>query len=332
MPVHFFIEPTGITLERARTLDPDAEWQDMRCGKERWIVQTYARLRRAGHDVSLGNQVPDSGIVVYHKQEERLLLRRMRRTARILLVAVRADFRSADAADYEVLQNGHYADDRSRFFIPFWPQPGLIPREPSRGDRLERVVFKGNLDNLDPALQGDAFRQRLEREGISYELDAANRFDGGRPMQQRWHDYADVDAVLALRPLGSREHTHKPATKLYNAWLAGVPAVLTSDYAFRELRRSPLDYIEAATAEDAFRGLMRLRDEPGLYRNMVANGLSRSRDFTVSALTRRWEQLLFEVVPGQAARRPAWASSPFARNARRLGRKVATLLRGGSRK
>ncbi len=79
---------------------------------------------------------------------------------------------------------------------------------------------------------------------------------------------------------------NKPAWKLFNAWLAGVPAILGPEAGYRELRRDPLDYLEAGDPDAAMQALARLLDEPGLYPAMVANGTARGADFTVEATAR----------------------------------------------
>jgi hypothetical protein len=148
LPVHFFVQPAGITLERALTLDPDLDWTDLRRAREVWIVQTWNRLRRAGFTPTMSDRAVAAGIIVYHKEDQRLLLARLPAGATPVLVGVRADFRSCDAADFEVLQNGYYADGRRSFFVPHWPQPGLLPRDPARGGRIERISYKGYVGNL----------------------------------------------------------------------------------------------------------------------------------------------------------------------------------------
>jgi len=112
-----------------------------------------------------------------------------------------------------------------------------------------------------------------------------------------------VDAVLAVRPAACPRRDSKPATKLYNAWLAGVPALLSPDVAFRELRRSPLDYLEAAGPAEAKSGVRRLLAEPDLYRRMVANGRARAAEFSAGAVLARWFELLEEILPVRLARR-----------------------------
>ncbi len=105
-----------------------------------------------------------------------------------------------------------------------------------------------------------------------------NRFPG------EWHDYQHVDAVLAT----------KPASKLINAWKAGVPALLGPEPAYRELRTSPLDFLEAASAEAVLDSIDRLQQESGLYRRMTEHGAKRAQAFDVNMLTQKWISLLEE--------------------------------------
>ena len=107
-----------------------------------------------------------------------------------------------------------------------------------------------------------------------------------------------------------------PVTRYANAWLAGVPAILGPESGYRELRRGPLDFLEAATPALAMQSLQRLQDEPGLYRAMVANGLERGAEYTMQAVRARWIELL----DGLAKRRAGWRRPPSlaARRARDL--------------
>jgi len=331
-PVHFFIEPTGVTVKRLREIDIDREWQDMRRAKERWIVQAFHRLSSIGREVTLGSAVPSGGFVVYHKEDHRVVLSRMQPGARPVLVAVRADFRSAAEADFEIVQNRHQADAQRCHFLPVWPQPGLIPRRTERAALVENVAFKGNVENLRVEIRSDEFQDFLARNGMRLLLDVTRDRNEDRPVEAAWHDYSSVDVVLAMRPATGREHTHKPATKLYNAWLAGVPAVLSSDLAFRELRRSELDYIEVSTVDEAKAALLKLRQDGVLYDAMVENGRIRGREFSAEALTRRWDTLLFETLPAMVAARPGWQFGVLARRLRGLSRKTAALVTGEARK
>jgi hypothetical protein len=320
MPVHFFLQPSAIPLERARSLDPDRDWTDLRRAREVWIVQTWKRLCRAGHGPTLSDEAPGTGIVVYHKEDQRELLRRLPRDATPVLVGVRADFRPCTYADFEVLQNGCYADGRRSIFIPHWPQPGLIPRDALRGDRIERIAYKGYVGNLAQEFRSGRWRQFLSRQNMIFEDDAVldDAFD--HPIQTRFHDYRDVDLVLAVRP---GETKTKPASKLVNAWLAGIPALLSPDYPFEELRQSPLDFLAIRNLQEAEAAVLRLKREAGLYRAMIEQGRQRGAEFTVDKITQLWANLLFETVPSLALARPLKHYGRTRRALRHVWRKAA---------
>jgi hypothetical protein len=326
-PVTFFL-PGERDLERLAELDPDADWRELQTGERAWILQTFLRLRRRGAPARLADQVPERGLVLFHAKHERALRRAAAGTAAVL-VGVRADNRQALAAEFEILQNGRWADGRRRFAVAHWPQPGLVARDPARGDRLERLAYKGFADNLAPEFRGDAWRRALAELGVDWQLDAVE-FRGAATDRAvaRWADYREVDAVLAVRPARrGREHS-KPATKLTNAWLAGVPALLGPEYAFRELRRSELDYLEVTDLTSARAAVARLRAEPTLYRTMVEHGAERAREFDAAAVAAQWESLLFDRLPALAASRSASRSRRWPLALRRVGRWLSRTAAG----
>lgn len=301
-------------------LDPDRDWTRFQHGEEAWILATWLRLAAAGTKVELAATPPDEGLVVLHGKHKRVLAGALSRLRRARVVMVRGDLGgSLAAADFEIVQNGSSADGRRSFFVPHWPQPGLRPRDEGRGDRLERLSFKGFLGNLHPELQADEFRRRLAERGIDWDCDAIGfREDESERERLRWPDFRAVDAVVAVRPPGSAVR-RKPAAKLYNAWLAGAPALLGDEPAYREHRRSALDFLEVHGAESALAAIDRLVREPGLFRAMVENGRVRAREFSVEATTGRWLELLERTLPEAGA---ACSGNRAARLARRLRRYV----------
>jgi hypothetical protein len=309
LPVSFYLAGVSDPSEIAR-LDPDADHDAFRPGELSWVAQTFLRLRAAGYPVALTSAAPERGLVVFHAKHKHDLARSAKGRRDLVYVAIRADNSSPLLADFEVLQSGRFADGRNRFWIPFWPQPGLQPRDPARGTRLERVAYMGRIENLHPAFRGDDWRRALEGLGLEWVLREV-RFERASKSQRRprremappidWEDYRELDAVLAVRPHEPELEFAKPASKLINAWRAGVPALVGPEFACREIRRSVDDFIEVSDANEALDGLRRLRDDPALYSRMVAAGRARVDEFSFAALTERWAELLFETVPERLA-------------------------------
>ena len=311
VPVTFYADVDDAALASWRALQPDREPERLLRGDECWIAQTCARLRDAGVPVRLDNRVPDAGLVVFYAGDKKRVWRAFDPRGRAMLVAVRSDRHPVGFADVEIVQNASSADGRRTRHVPHWPQAGLLPRDPARGARVRTLLFPGTPQNLHEGFAGAAWQRFVDGRGIEFRCHYANAC-GGPPA---WHDYRDVDVMLAIRPAAMGLVPHKPAWKLFNAWLAGVPAILGPEAGYRELRRGPLDYLEAADPAGAMQAVQRLLDEPGLYAAMVENGHLRGAEFTVEANLARWRSLLEALAAECAdpARRPR---SRLARQAR----------------
>jgi hypothetical protein len=265
-----------------------------RIGMDNWIVQTYLRLREAlearGHAVRIGERFERDAICVAHRDD---LNRFGDPLYDCFVIGARADRPPIFVADVEVVQNRLEMEPRSRF-IPHWPQPNLLHRDEARGDRFENVAYLGRTDSVPAWYSAASFTSELAAMGITLEV-----------RNDRWHDCRSVDAVLAHRDESAVMLRTKPASKLVNAWLAHVPAVMAPEPAFEELRRSPHDYLAAADAEATLRALRTLRSEPQLRAAMVENGKARARDFDLAAVTKLWLDLFEESAEGY----PAWRAS-----------------------
>jgi len=292
-------------LEELERLDPERDWRELVRGERVWILKTFLHLRAAGHPVRLAAAAPRSGLVVFHAKQRGALARSLAaqglRVPRSVLIGVRGDLRQPMIADFEILQSARWAGPR-RFAVTHWPQGGLVPRDPARGQRIERVAFKGFAANLAASFRAAAWADELARRGLTWRADSV-AFAGLATDQGAldWNDYSQVDLVVAVRPPDRRLWTSKPATKLINAWRAGVPAILGPEHAYRELRRSPLDYLEVESAAEALAAIDRLRENSALYRAMALRGLERAAEVTVEAVTWRWAQVLFDLVPARLA-------------------------------
>lgn len=150
------------------------------------------------------------------------------------------------------------------------------------GTRIETIAFNG--DGLSQAFQSSHFLEELDRLGFRF---LNNSKEVG--LSNNWHDYQEVDLVLAVR-----DHLAlaKPASKLVNTWHAGVPALLGNEPAFRELRQSQFHYIEVLNPDDVFNAIKHLKSNSEVYRAMVHNGLKRAQEFTFDRIALQWRDLL----------------------------------------
>jgi hypothetical protein len=303
------------------TLEPDRDWAMFGTGLYVWILQTFLRLRAAGAPVELVDRAPADGIVVIHADHFDRVFAEAPSPARLTIVIARSDRPPQPMADFGIVQNAGSAD-HYHFFIPSWLQPGLIPRMRERGTRVENVAYVGSIRELDPELSSAEWTATLDARGLRWDARTI-AFAGNDQLyrQHRWNDCAQTDVIVALRPPRAWDLRSKPAAKLQNAWAAGVPAIVSPERPYRELRRSSLDYFEAKNGTDVLAALDTLRSDPGLYADMVQNGLERAREFRPDRLVARWSEVLWEEISERAAR-PTHRILSRARRWRAVARRV----------
>ena len=172
--------------------------------------------------------------------------------------------------------------------MPHWPQPNLIPRDPSRGARFETLAYFGDPKNLAPELRSSDFQAELQSTcGLQLSFRGPNR----------WHDYSDVDAVLAVRDFSKARHLHKPATKLYNAWIAGVPLLTGQDSACEAEGTDGVDYLKIASPKELLSKLKLLKSDPDLREKIISSGQKKTASRNRDAVRRMWVELLKNQLP-----------------------------------
>ena len=260
-----------------------------------WILQTYLHLKESGFPCELVHNLPGDGIVVAFCDS----LLDLKPGPHQLFVSIKADrdykqpFAQVHVFQNEMDRLKHNGFLRRLLFpgvftyMPHWPQPNLIPRDTKRGDRFENVAYFGLSANLAGELQTMSWNQNLISLGLKWQIVEA---------KELWNDYSKVDVVLAVRGFDSKRYLDKPASKLYNAWRAGVPAILGSEPAFQGERKSKLDYIEVKSTAEILSALKRLRDDKAYRKDMVENGKKRAREVSAEAITGEWRKLFSDVV------------------------------------
>ncbi len=263
--------------------DPDTLHGRIASYEDCWIVLTYLHLKRRHLNVSISDRFTQGAICVASSPD--IGIRNY--TFSSFLVGCRSDGPKPALSDFAVVQNEANVESETDVLIPHWPQPGLIPRDQRRSRRVENVVFKGAEVNLYKTFRSPEFQQELEHFGVRLLISGLTE-----NQVVEWHDYENADLVLAVRDLTEKDALAKPASKLVNAWRAGVPALLGPEPAFRQLRQSSLDYIEVRTPQDALDAIRKLQQDPNLYQQMVTNGIERAEAFTVDRIAQRWREVL----------------------------------------
>ena len=283
-PIRFYL-PDPIPPDMPSS--PDVYWLGfrgkMRSGVYAWIVQTFQWLQRAGFPCELTSEIPTDGIFVAHRKS---VPRGFIAPPGVLFVCLRADATFHPYAHLHVVLNrrtlGRWYPS---FYMPHWPQPGLLPRDPARGDRWENAAFFGDPASFTSEMTGAAWEETLR------ELELRWHF----VPPEKWHDFREVDVIVAARSFDNHRHENKPPTKLFNAWRAGVPAVLGRESAFQQERRSDLDYLEVHSFGEVIEALRRLKNDPELRRAMAANGLERGKESDPERTTKRWQEFFDQI-------------------------------------
>jgi hypothetical protein len=310
--IRFVLDPRAVAWPDLESLDQsDIEREPRRFvgGRNSWIAQSFLRLRASiearGWRASAGADFIPGTVSIVHRDD-------MNRFASdghaSYLLVVRADRAPVAACDLAIAQNA-LSLARNERFIPLWPQPGLVPRDPSRGARVERIAYHGRTGTSPAWFTDSGFRRNLARRGVEFDIREAG-----------WERYNDVDVALAVREELPGVLATKPATKIYNGWLSRVAVLASPEPAYREVRRAPLDFLEVSDAHDLLQAVDLLRANPRLYEAMVTNGWKRSLEFNIEATRARWLALLDgEVVPAflrsraRLASRHSWFIAAMAR-------------------
>ncbi len=271
----------------------DFTWEGYGFGVYCWVLQTYNKLKNAGHNnYHLCNEIPDEGIIISHRGA---LEDSFKPNSKQLLFCMQADWGRHPYAQAHSVQNNkqtfkegtptinRYLQPGPSYYTRLWPQPGLQGRDNTRGDSFENVAYLGNPENLAAGLRSAEWKASLDALGVNWLIETE---------VEKWIDYSNVDCMVAVRSFDYAEHLVKPANKLYNAWLAGIPAILGHESAYQYERKSEYDYLEVVSVEDAYEAVKKLKQDADYRNKMIANGQQRAAEIQDSKLVDSWVALI----------------------------------------
>ena len=247
-----------------------------------WILQTYLALKNCGFSVRLVSELPNEGIIVFFSGNISLNYRPSKRQ---FLIAVSADANAHTYAQMRVVQNRtttHHLEDS--YFIKHWPQPGLRCRDQKRDDMFENVAFFGDVANLDKFFLSREWYHGIKKLNLAWLV--------RDQLSEDLANFSNIDAIVAVRSFMRSGFIRKPASKLYNAWIAGVPAILGNEFAYREEKRSSLDYIEVKKPQEVLEALQTLKSNVRLRLVMAMNGVERAQEISEKTLVTEWWEVI----------------------------------------
>jgi len=265
---------TGDDVENLRTLN----WEGglLACCQHAWVWPVYCQLKMRNWPVSFGYALKEGMVNIIHGQVARecLTLSDLRRH---FIVTIRADFRPFPFGQFEIVQNQRYVGGR-RVYLPHLPQPGLIPRDRNR-DCVVNVCFSGQIEN---SIDTYALNRDLEQMGCRLVF---------RELGQ-WQDMREVDILFGIRSFSKTPFHSKPPTKLFNAWLAGIPFIGGYDSAYEQVGQPGYDYLRVSDYDELVRAIVRLKEDPAFYREIVEHGAKAGEMYTPVRTVEKWEYFL----------------------------------------
>lgn len=266
---------SGDDLDEIRSL----KWNEgtIACTRHGWVWPLYCQLKMRENSVSFSYELQEGAVNIIHGQVARRQLKASD-VSRYFIIGVRADFRPFPYGQFEIVQNKKTCGGR-RIYLPHYPQPGLISRDPSRGHMVSNICYTGRLNNLADI---DLLKQELDRVGCALVLKEYGH----------WHELLDVDVLIGVRSFSKKPYNDKPASKLINAWLAGIPFIGGFDSAYSQVGTPEKDYLRVLTMTDLVNAVVTLRDDGELYNSMVFKGYQSAKEYTVEKITDRWIEFL----------------------------------------
>jgi len=269
-------------LERFRHLDLDNDWHKFTDGVTVWIVQTYLILKAAGAPVSLVGNFSKKSINVAHV----VTLKNLARPRGCFVLGVRADYPRIRWCKHYIVQNKTQIDSNSTW-VPHWPQPGLITRDPSRASRVEKIGYFGRAVNHYTRFFRKAsgwFKVKQEIQGVceALGLDLVHRD------MSSWNDYSDIDVVVGLRSFGKESYDTKPPSKLINSWISGSVFVGGNDSSFQQIGVPGKDYIICLDQKTLFHELGKLQNNTSYFEKFSDAGSQSISKFSRDSIIQSW--------------------------------------------
>ncbi|WP_257295479.1 hypothetical protein [Endozoicomonas sp. YOMI1] len=257
-------------------------------GEDIWVLLTYLHFRNAGYKVTLGSGACLDKINVIDGVKSRP----KNTFADYFYVACRTDAHYPEFGHFVLHQNLIHTGKSNEIYVPQWPQPGLVLRESQRGNSIKTVAFFGQPKrNLGKAFQSEAFLSELKKRGIEFII------KGKSNDSVEWHDYSNVDIVIAVRDVPVELLKIKPVNKATNAWLAGALCITGDEPAITAAFNSNKAVLHATTVNGVLAIIDRLREHPELFSELATEGQKLAQDYSEPSVLSYWVRMEEFVTP-----------------------------------
>ncbi|MEM0951074.1 MAG: hypothetical protein AAGI66_02905 [Cyanobacteria bacterium P01_H01_bin.74] len=279
-PYCFLIpKQTTIDLNTLRKMQ-DSEYASLPAlffqGKYLWALRTYLILRDYlpnPADLLLDDTVCRNAINIAHADTWRSI-EKSQIGPETVVVSADADKPKLLWADYNISQAPIF-DGPSQFNISHWAQPNVIARNAQRMNVIKKVAYFGELRKGEQSIH-TLLEKKLSGLNIAYEVkqDFVSQ-----------NDYSDVDIAVALRFNWHLVKDRKPASKLFNAAIAGIPLIATPERSYLEYREMGLCFLPAYNVTETINIIEHLAQHPDDYESLLQNAQKQSTVFEEKTAT-----------------------------------------------
>ena len=263
----------------------DQNFNRFRGAASNWIIQTFLILRphltAHGFDVRIGERFIPGEICICHRDD----LNRLSDAWKSFVICVRADRPATTVANLVISQNDLEVNRTlDTFFIPHWPQPGLVPRDRARGTTVETVAYFGHDWSIPKWMKAEGqLSQSLSLLGLKYKLH-----------NKMWNDYGQVDIALAFRDEADIVLEQKPATKVTNAWLAGAIPIVYPEPEYARILKHGVNGFLATSVWETVDWIKLLAREPEYVKEIQNAATDAMAFFSRQYVTKQWLDFFIE--------------------------------------
>ncbi len=251
-------------------------------GEDIWIVLSYLHLKHNGFNATISNFPAYNRINVIdgvgsgskHFQSDYFYL------------TCRNDAHYPSFGQYVLHQNLLSTNKSNELYCPQWPQPGLIPRSTSREDKIKTIAFFGQPKrNLAERFQSGRFMSELDKRNINFIIKGKNA------SSVDWHDYSEVDLVLAIREIPEEFVRLKPVNKVTNSWLAGTLCITGNEPAAKAAFPGAQMILEANDIDEVLAVIDKLNSNPNQYREYIKKAKELAKNYDESHVLSQWVKI-----------------------------------------
>lgn len=282
MTLFFYLEPSNFPYRHLDNLSIENEQLVKEMAPSTWwswTLRTYLHFKDT-FPCKLVDTMPEEGIIFFFRGSVGFFQKPKPKQFWVCFVA---DSSWHLYSHINIFQNPTEAAKwPSGVFAYHWPQLGLIPSK-SPTEKLENLYFFGNTDNLAKELKSEDWSAFCRDLSLNFHV----------PDYDEWNDYSNVDISIGIRSFDvERPFNNKPASKMINAWMCGVPFIANKESAYTSECNNLFDAIFITNYQNFKDTIKRLKQEPNRLIAYKQRAQELKEKYTESFFFSHWESII----------------------------------------